>query len=82
MNVQRAIAIAMAVVTVATAGASAIAVKFARQAQNFAVCEAEQLRASVNTLKDENSEIREILARANEAISRATIKFQSFPRKF
>jgi len=73
MTPARIIIIILSVLTFATAGVSSCQTKRAQEAAKLARSEAESLQARVEALERENSEIREILARANEAISRATM---------
>lgn len=72
MTPARIIIIILSVLTLAVAGVSSCQTKKAQDAAQLARSEAETLRERMEVLERENREIREILARANEAISRAT----------
>lgn len=72
MTVKQIIVIALIVLALASAG---VLLYYAKQAQNSAKnarLEAESLRARVEAIERENAEIREIMARANDAVLRAT----------
>lgn len=72
MTVKQIIAIALIISALASAGALLYYAKRAQETARLARGEAETLRIRVEALERENAEIREIMARANEAISRAT----------
>lgn len=72
MNVARVIIAVLVLAALALAGVSSYQTKRAQEAATLARSEAETLRARVEAVERENNEIREILARANEAINRAT----------
>lgn len=71
MNVARVIIAVLVLAALALAGVSSYQTKRAQEAATLARSEAETLRARVEAVERENNDIREILARANEAISRA-----------
>lgn len=71
MTPSRIIIVILSTLTLAVAGVSSCQTKKAQDAARLARSEAETLQARVEALEVENREIREILARANEAVSRA-----------
>lgn len=71
MNAARIIIAVLVLAALALAGVSSYQTKRAQEAATLARSEAETLRARVEAVERENNDIREILARANEAISRA-----------
>ena len=72
MTPARIIIVILSVIALAVAGVSSCQTKRAEEAAKLARGEAETLQARVEALEVENREIREIMARANEAISRVT----------
>lgn len=76
MTHARIIIIILSVIALAVAGVSSCQTKRAQEAAKFARSEAETLRERVEALERENREIREIMARANEAITRANLAVQ------
>lgn len=72
MTVKQIIVVTLIILALASAG---VLLYYAKQAQNSAKnarLEAESLRSRVEALERENDEIREIMARANDAVLRAT----------
>jgi flagellar biosynthesis/type III secretory pathway M-ring protein FliF/YscJ len=72
MTVRRLLYVIVGVVIVALIIALLCYVKQAKISEKNARLEAESLRARVEALECENVEIREIVARANDAVLRAT----------
>lgn len=72
MNGMQIITLAAVFIALATAGASSCSIKQAREATETARIEAENLRERLEAVEAENAEMREILARAYEAVSRAS----------
>lgn len=73
MNGMQIITLAAIFVALATAGASSCRIKQAREAAEIARGEVEDLRAKLSAVEAENAAQREILARAYDAINRASI---------
>lgn len=73
MTPTRIIIVILSMITLAVAGVSSCQTKRAQEAAKLARSEAETLQARVEALEVENREIREIMARANEAITRANL---------
>lgn len=76
MTPARIIIVILSMIALAVAGVSSCQTKKAQDAAQLARSEAETLRARVEAVERENREIREIMARANEAISRANLAVQ------
>lgn len=76
MTPARIIIVILSMITLAVAGVSSCQTKRAQEAAKLARSEAETLQSRVEALEVENREIREILARANEAIGRANLAVQ------
>ena len=72
MSGMQIITLAAVFVALASAGASSCRVKQAREAAETARGEAENLRARLEAVEAENAVQREILARAYEAVNRAS----------
>lgn len=72
MNGMQIITLASVFVALVTAGASSCSIKQAREAAETARGEAEALRGRLEDAERENAEMREILARAYEAVNRAS----------
>lgn len=71
MNWRQIITLAAICVALVTAGASSCKVKHAEESARIARSEAEDLRARLQDAEGENARLREILARAYDAINRA-----------
>lgn len=76
MTPARIIIVILSTLTLAVAGVSSCQTKRAQEAAKLARSEAETLQARVEAVERENREIREIMARANEAITRANLAVQ------
>lgn len=72
MNGMQIITLAAVFVALATAGASSCSIKQARETAETARSEAETLRGRLEDVERENAAQREILARAYEAVNRAS----------
>lgn len=71
MRWQQIIMLAVTFVALASVGASSCKVKHAEDAAKIARSEAESLRAQLQDAEAENARMREILARAYDAVNRA-----------
>lgn len=71
MSWQQIIMLAVTFVALASVGASSCKAKHAEESARIARDEAESLRAQLQDAEDENARIREILARAYDAVNRA-----------
>lgn len=71
MTGQQIITVAAIFIALASAGASACQVKHAEESARIARDEAEALRAQLQDAEAENERMREILARAYDAVNRA-----------
>lgn len=71
MRWQQIIVLFAVFVALASAGASSCKVKQAEESARFARDEAETLRVQLQDAEEENARIREILARAYDAVNRA-----------
>lgn len=71
MSGQQIITLLAVFVALATAGASSCKVKRAEETARIARSEAEDLRARLQDAEAENARMREILARAYDAVNRA-----------
>lgn len=71
MSGQQIITLFAVFVALASAGASACQVKHAEESVRIARSEAEDLRVRLQDAEEENARMREILARAYEAVNRA-----------
>ena len=71
MRWQQIIMLAVTLVAVASVGASSCKVKQAEESARIARSEAESLRAQLQDAEAENARMREILARAYDAVNRA-----------
>lgn len=71
MSWQQIITLAAIFVALASVGASSCKVKHAEESARIARGEAETLRARLQVAEDENARMRESLARAYDAVSRA-----------
>ena len=71
MSGQQIITLFAVFVALATAGASSCKVKHAVESARIARDEAESLRVQLQDAEDENARMREILARAYDAVNRA-----------
>lgn len=71
MTGQQFITLAVTVVALASVGTSSCKVKHAEEAARIARDEAETLRAQLQDAEAENARMREILARAYDAVNRA-----------
>ena len=72
MTGQQIITVAAIFIALASAGASSCQVKRAEEAARIARSETETLRGRLEDVEAENAELREILARAHEAVNRAS----------
>lgn len=71
MTGQQIITVAAIFIALASAGASSCRVKRAEETARIARSEAEDLRARLQDAEKENARMREILARAYDAVNRA-----------
>lgn len=71
MSGQQSITLFAVFVALATAGASSCKVKHAEESARIARGEAESLRVQLQDAEEENARMREILARAYDAVNRA-----------
>ena len=71
MSVQQIITLAAIFVAVASVGASSCKLKHAEESARIARYEAESLRVQLQDAEAENARMREILARAYDAVNRA-----------
>lgn len=71
MSGQQIITLAAIFIALASAGASSCKVKHAEESARIARGEAESLRAQLQDAEAENARMREILARAYDAVNRA-----------
>ena len=71
MTGQQIITVAAIFIALASAGASSCQVKRAEEAARIARSETETLRGRLEDVEAENAELREILARAHDAVNRA-----------
>lgn len=71
MSGQQFITLAVTFVALASVGASSCKAKRAEESARIARAEAESLRVQLQDAEDENARMREILARAYEAVNRA-----------
>lgn len=71
MSRQQFIALAVALVALASVGALSCMAKHAEEEARIARSEAESLRVQLQDAEEENARMREILARAYDAVNRA-----------
>lgn len=72
MNGMQILTLTAVFIALASAGASSCSIKQAREAAETARCETETLRGRLEDVEAENAKLREILARAHEAVNRAS----------